>query len=129
MNGKCSLRLAALFAWASLFAVQARAENWPQWRGPNNDGVSTETNLPTTWNRTENVAWRLALPGAAGATPVVWGDRIFLTTAKEPDLELLCVSTAGKILWERKIGSGDQKVRGDEGNFASPSPVTDGKHV
>lgn len=105
------------------------AENWPQWRGPNHDGVSRETGLPTTWSATENVAWRVPLPGPAGATPVVWDDHIFLTSAKGQDLVLICVSTSGKVLWERKMGTGDEAVRGDEGNSASPSPATDGKHV
>ncbi|HUY34953.1 MAG TPA: PQQ-binding-like beta-propeller repeat protein [Pirellulales bacterium] len=122
-------------AWALIYgsvvwaSPSARAENWPQWRGPNHDGISHETNLPTTWSKTENVAWRLPLPGPAGATPIVWGDRIFLTSAKGSDLLLLCVSTEGKPLWEAKVGSGDRTVRDGEGNTASPSPVTDGEHV
>lgn len=125
-------RPAGSFLVVAILLVSApslQAENWPQWRGPRNDGVSSETGLPTTWSKTENVAWRLPLPGPAGATPVVWGDRIFLTSAKPPDLVLLCVSTAGKVLWERTIGTGDRAVRGDEGNSASPSPATDGRHV
>ena len=105
------------------------AENWPQWRGPRNDGTSLETGLPTSWSRTENVAWRTPLPGPAGATPVVWQDRIFLTSAKDLDLLLMCFNTAGKLLWERQVSSGDRPVRGDEGNSASPSPATDGQHV
>jgi outer membrane protein assembly factor BamB len=112
-----------------LTAAAGRAENWPQWRGPRHDGTSTETNLPTTWSKTENIAWRLPLPGPAGATPIVWGDHIFLTSTKGPDLVLLAVSTDGKRLWEAKVGSGNHAVRGDEGDFASPSPVTDGEHV
>lgn len=108
---------------------QAGAENWPQWRGPRNDGSSEEQNLPTTWSKTENVRWRLELPGPAGATPVVWDDRIFLTSAMGQDLVLVCANTEGKTLWTKKLGTGDQIVRGDEGNYASPSPSTDGKHV
>jgi outer membrane protein assembly factor BamB len=110
-------------------AVAARAENWPQWRGSRHDGTSTETNLPVTWSKTENIAWRLPLPGEAGATPIVWDDHIFLTSAKGPDLVLLAVGTDGKPLWEAKVGTGDHAVRGDEGNVASPSPVTDGQYV
>ena len=102
--------------------------NWPSWRGPSGNGVSAES-APVKWSKTENVRWRLPLPGAAGATPVVWGDRIFLTSADGDDLVLLCVSTAGKELWKRKVGSGDRTVRDDEGNMASPSPSTDGKYV
>lgn len=106
-----------------------RAENWPQWRGAKLDGISHETGLPAKFGKDENLVWRLALPGPAGATPVVWGDRIFLTTVDGEDLVLLCVSTDGKLLWSRKQGTGNRNVRGDEGNLASPSPSTDGQHV
>jgi outer membrane protein assembly factor BamB len=120
----------ALGGLTSLSLREASAENWPQWRGPQNDGISPETGLPVQWNKTENVAWRLPLPGPAGATPVVWGDQIFLTSSKSGgDLLLISVSTAGKKLWEVQVSGGDRTVRGDEGNSASPSPVTDGKHV
>ena len=93
------------------------------------DGISSETGLPTTWSKTENIAWRLPLPGPAGSTPAVWDDRIFLTSAEGDDLVLLCASTRGEQLWKQKIASNNQSVRGDEGNYASPSPSTDGKHV
>lgn len=113
-----------------LAAVETiQAENWPQWRGPQGNGVSTERDLPAIWSKTDNVLWRLPLPGPAGATPAVWEDRIFLTSAKGDDLVLLCVDTAGKQLWERTLGTGNTYVRVDEGNSASPSPATDGKHV
>ena len=75
---------------------------------------------------------RLAVAAArpGGATPVVWGDQIFLTSSKSGgDLLLISVSTAGKKLWEVQVSGGDRTVRGDKGNSASPSPVTDGKHV
>ena len=61
-------------------AAHTHAENWPQWRGAKLDGVSHEKDLPVKWSKTEGIAWRLELPGAAGATPVVWGDKIFLTS-------------------------------------------------
>jgi outer membrane protein assembly factor BamB len=105
------------------------AENWPHWRGPRRDGTSLETGMPVKWSKTENVLWRLPLPGPAGATPVVWEDKIFLTSAEGDDLVLLCVNTDGKILWKRIVGSGNKVVSGDEGNSASPSPSTDGQHV
>ncbi len=103
--------------------------DWPQWRGAKLDGVSHETNLPTKWGKTENVAWRLAMPGAGGSTPIVSGDRIFVTSVSGSDLLLICVSTEGKELWRRTIATGNKDVRGDEGNSASPSACTDGKHV
>ncbi|MGH7223735.1 MAG: PQQ-binding-like beta-propeller repeat protein, partial [Gemmataceae bacterium] len=107
-----------------------RADNWPQWRGPNGDGISKETNLPTRWSATENVAWRLPLPGKGGSTPVVWGERVFLTSADDrDDIWLLSVSTAGEQLWKRKLGNVHIRTSGNEGNGASASPSTDGKHV
>jgi outer membrane protein assembly factor BamB len=106
-----------------------RAENWPQWRGPKLTGISAENGLPTEWSSTKNVAWRLPLPGPAGSTPVVWDDRIYLTTAAENGLSLCAISTAGKMLWQKPLGGANDKVRDDEGNYASPSPCTDGKHI
>ncbi|HVA47785.1 MAG TPA: PQQ-binding-like beta-propeller repeat protein [Pirellulales bacterium] len=113
-----------------LTATAASAENWPQWRGPKNDGISHESDLPVNWSKTENIAWRLPLPGPAGATPIVWDDSIFVTSATpNGDLLLLCVGTDGTERWRQTVTSGDRTVRGDEGNSASPSPVTDGEHV
>ena len=71
----------------------ARADNWPQWRGPDNNGISKEKNLPVEWDETKNVVWKLKMPGMAGSTPAVWGDRIFLT------------SEDGKEIWKADIQS------------------------
>jgi outer membrane protein assembly factor BamB len=117
-------------AWLLLTLIgPVRADNWPQWRGPSADGVSKETGIPTEWSETKNVVWKLPLPGMGGSTPAVWGDRLFLTSEEGSDVVLLCVSTAGKELWKRKLGTGSKKFRGDEGCGASPSPSTDGRHV
>ena len=123
--------ISLILAVASRTCSSARAENWPQWRGARLDGVSSETGLPAEWNPKtgKNIAWRLALPGPAGATPVVWGDRIFLTSVDGSDLVLLAIDTSGKQLWRQVLGTGNRTVRGDEGNSASPSPSTDGEHV
>lgn len=107
----------------------ATAENWPQWRGAKLDGVSQEKDLPVKWSKTEGIAWRLELPGAAGATPAVWGDKIFLTSADSTQLILMCVGTHGKEIWRQTVSQGNRVVRVDEGNSASNSPCTDGKHV
>jgi outer membrane protein assembly factor BamB len=106
----------------------AWAENWPQWRGPQLNGVSRETNLPLRWTRQENVAWTLPLPGRSGSTPIVWGDRIFLNVAEGEDIALWTVDRhRGKVLWKQRLGGGNQAVR--KHNMSSPSPVTDGKTV
>ncbi len=105
------------------------AGNWHRWRGPNNDGISQATEAPIHWSQTENVQWRLPLPGEAASTPVVWEDKIFLTSADGNTLVLMCISTKGKELWKRTIARGNQVVRRGEGNSAAPSPTTDGEHV
>ncbi|MCR9293967.1 MAG: PQQ-binding-like beta-propeller repeat protein [bacterium] len=106
------------------------ADNWPQWRGTSGDGISVEKSIPTSWSTTDNVSWRAPLPGQGGATPAVWQDRIFVTSAAGNDLVLICLrSQDGQQLWQRKVTSGNQDARAGEGNSASPSPSTDGKHV
>lgn len=112
-----------LLSTNSLFA------NWPQWRGARLDGVSDAKNVPVKWSKTENIAWRLPLPGPGGSTPIVWGERIFVTSVDGSDLLLICVDAAGKESWRQKVATGNKDVRTDEGNSASPSCCTDGKHV
>ncbi|MFV0446117.1 MAG: PQQ-binding-like beta-propeller repeat protein [Planctomycetaceae bacterium] len=125
------LFVVAVLGCAGPAAVQA--ENWPEWRGPHGNGISDETDIATKWSPMENVVWRTPLPGPGGSTPVVWGGHIFLTSATSADegadLVLLCLGTDGKVRWRQTIGSGNQKARAEEGNSASPSPVTDGQHV
>jgi outer membrane protein assembly factor BamB len=118
--------------WGLWLAADAvRADNWPQWRGPDHNGVSRETDLPTQWSRTSGVLWRVPLPGQAGSTPVVWDDHIFVTTADadSEDLLLLCFDRGGKLRWKQVVGTGNRVYRTDEGNNASPSPCTDGTYV
>ena len=68
--------LFALLAASHVFAE----ENWPQWRGPNLNGVADAKDLPATWSETENIVWKVALPSWSGGTPVIWGDRISVTS-------------------------------------------------
>lgn len=72
--------MAAALAAAAMCAPLG-AENWPQWRGPNGLGVSSETALPTEWSPTTNIAWKTEIPGRGHSSPVVWGNRVFLTTS------------------------------------------------
>ncbi|HEV3137782.1 MAG TPA: PQQ-binding-like beta-propeller repeat protein [Pirellulales bacterium] len=128
-NRTTRLMLLVLAGGLALSEHSARAENWPQWRGARLDGISHEKDLPQSWSKTDNVTWRFALPGPAGATPVIWEDHIYLTSAEGSDLVLMAISTEGKQLWKHVIADHNQAIRGDEGNLASPSPSTDGKHV
>lgn len=63
--------------------LQAQTANWPQWRGADGSGVSTETNLPVEWNETKNIRWKTAIAGRGHSSPIVWGRRVFLTTSIE----------------------------------------------
>lgn len=116
---------------ASLMTVTLFADNWPQWRGPELNGVSRERGLVTNWTQTENVAWKLPMPSRSGATPIVWNDTIFLNVALHPaqgELELWSVDrNSGAVSWKRPLGGGNNMQR--KQNMSSPSPVTDGSGV
>jgi outer membrane protein assembly factor BamB len=114
----------------SLFAViSALGADWAQWRGPNFNGSSPEKGLPTQWTK-DNPAWQLDLPGASAGTPVILGDKVFVTTSEDQTktLHALCVDRrTGKTLWRNKAGDGLN--RDDKSNFASPSPIADTDRV
>jgi len=116
---------------AVLAVATISAENWPQWRGPELNGVSPAKRLPTKWSTTENVAWKLAMPGRSGSTPIIWGEHIFLnvgTADATGDLELWTLDrNTGKVLWKGPIAGGNRTER--KQNMSSPSPVTDGQAV
>ncbi len=111
---------------------------WPQWRGPTGDSVAPGGRLPTHWGPAENVVWKTALPGWGNSTPVIWQDAVFVTTQEEDRLLLLRLDRrTGQVAWQREVGRGTPRRQGpvgngrfhDEHNLASPSPVTDGRHV
>lgn len=123
--------LHSFFCFVALVVVLSNpvlAGNWPQWRGPQLNGTSDERNLPLKWGAAENLSWKLPLPGLSGATPIVWGDRVFLNVAEGDELYLWCVErNKGTLVWKKLLGGGNHKER--KHNMSSPSPVTDGKSV
>jgi outer membrane protein assembly factor BamB len=109
-----------------------RAQNWPCWRGPNGDGTSIETNLPVKWDSVKNVAWKTAVPGKGYSSPVIWKDRLFLTTALQETQEkmLLCYDCRnGKLMWQKTVLKSPFEGKHDNNSFASGTPATDGKLV
>jgi outer membrane protein assembly factor BamB len=130
---KLGILTCAFFVLSSTIVLLAvRAENWPNWRGPSLNGVSSETDLPTRWDDTENVTWKIAMPDRSGSTPVIWGETIFLNVAEGTKtsgaLSLWALNRSrGEVLWKRPLGTGDEMRR--KQNMSSPSPITDGRTV
>src|SRR5262249_48920773 len=124
-----------IFGWifvAGPTAIRA-GDNWPQWRGPNGNGTSDSTNLPTEWDlaKNKNIVWKAALPSWSGGTPVVWGDHIFLTSPNRSEgsvappqggkggrpmrdpggqtLLMICLSKKdGSVRWQRELDHGNK---------------------
>jgi len=121
------MRHAWIVASLLLAAGSVRADEWPAWRGPARDGVSAEKGLPEKWAADSGILWKVPLPGAAGATPAVWGENIFVASPSADGSKalLLCIGTEGKPRWERVVSDGVK----DGKNLASASPTTDGRHV
>jgi outer membrane protein assembly factor BamB len=121
-----------VFLLASLFAAGQPAA-WPQWRGPSGQGYSDDPRVPLSWGETENLLWKAPLPGAGNSTPIVWGDRVFLTAAspKGDERYVLCLSAHdGKVLWQRTASRGVEPGKTHDWNgYASASCATDGEHV
>lgn len=132
-------RIARAVCVLALIPLAVRAENWGQWRGPNQNGVGMAENLPTTWSLTKNLIWKTELPSWSGSTPIVWGDRVFVVspsparTPEErepggPEIYILCLAREdGRERWRYKLDEGNRLWR--KHNNTSPSPVTDGAHV
>jgi outer membrane protein assembly factor BamB len=117
-------------------ACSLRAEDWPCWRGPRGDGTSSEKNVPIQWNaadgKSENIAWKVATPGYGHSSPIVLGERIFLTACIEAENRrvLLCYDRAtGKPLWQRDVVAAPLEFKHGLNSFASSTPTADAEHV
>jgi outer membrane protein assembly factor BamB len=120
-----------LVAFASITAAFVHADDWPSWRGPNGDGHTKEANLPTKWTA-KSVVWKTALPGEGQSSPVIWGERIFLTASLEKGKKrlVLCVDrNKGSILWAEEAWSGTPEPTHKMNGWATPTCVTDGERV
>lgn len=118
------------FLWIAFAVSPLWGGNWPHWRGPFYNGSANERNLPTTWSKTKNLVWRAPLPGPSAATPIVWGQRVFVSSMGEngADLVALCFRLSdGRLLWRKTVGQA--RTHPPSNTHASPSPVTDGRRV
>jgi outer membrane protein assembly factor BamB len=112
-----------------LSSTLAANADWPQWRGPELRGTIAETGLPVRWSATENVAFRLPLPSGSGSTPVIAGDRIYLSVAEGDMVSLWAVDRrSGQVAWKKPVGPAAGHAHRKH-NMSSPSPVADGSRV
>ncbi len=127
---RCWLVVGLMSPWLFQSAIGADGD-WPQWRGPLSDGHSLETNVPVTWDA-KSVLWKTALPGNGQSSPVIAGDRIFLTAEKEQGREriVFCVDrTSGKIVWQETVWTGEPEKSHAMNGWASATCATDGQYV
>jgi len=149
---KISLALALCLALCSV----AHAQNWPAFRGQNGAGVGDGTSLPITWDveKSINISWKTPIPGLGHSSPIIWKERIFVTTAissaansefvhgltdtgasasdsSKHSWRVYCLDkNTGRIIWEKAIYEGVPKVkRHVKASYANSTPATDGKHL
>jgi len=115
-----------------LAVLPAWADNWPAWRGASYRGTSDEKDLPTTWSTKDNIRWKTALPGPGNSTPIIWGDRVFLTQAIDGGKKRAVIALDrkdGKKLWQQEVPCKTDETTHPQNPPCSSSPVTDGKAV
>lgn len=151
------MMLFANMGQAGAYSTEA-LDNWPAWRGPLVTGVAPHADPPVQWSTSENIKWKLDLPGQSNATPIIWGDRVFVLTAAQSErtvdqlsapkmeppggyrtkrprnyyrFEVYCVDRAtGRILWQRTaVESVPHEGHHGTNTYASCSPATDGKRL
>lgn len=115
-----------------LLSAAAPAANWPQFRGPNGQGITPETDFPLHWSATSNVVWKTPIPGEAWSSPIVWGDHVFVTTATdggETCRVLALDRREGRVLWDRAVFKQLPRRKEQRNSYATPTPATDGECV
>ena len=108
------------------------ADYWPRWRGPSGQGFASGSGYPDTWSDTENVMWRTPVPGTGNSSPIVWDDRIYLTTAYDNGQRLSLLAfdrETGALLWERFAPEGRSERVHQKNGHASSTPLTDGERI
>ena len=108
------------------------SENWPNWRGPSGDGVSMEKGIPTTWSTSENIVWKVEIPGNGHSSPIVWGNKVFLTSSLHEKNKriLLCLDRhSGQTIWKRDVVHSPPETIHRLNSRASGTPATDGRQI
>jgi outer membrane protein assembly factor BamB len=122
----------ALTALSLALAGPASAENWPGFRGPTGQGLSTEKNLPVEWGPGKGVAWKAELPGEGHSSPIVWERHVFLTAATDDGKSCHVLAydrDTGRLLWDVEVSKQNTPRKQERNSLATPTPVTDGQRV
>lgn len=117
-----------LLSIAGIASSTLFASNWPQWRGPDGTSLALPGNYPTVFSPTENVLWKVKLPGIGSSTPAVWGDRIFVTSGIEGQDGIIAYDWNGAEVWRETLGP-ERPGKHKNGSGSNPSPITDGKNL
>ena len=125
---------ALFFTRSALFFIvlPALAGPWPAWRGPDGTGVTSEKGLPLQWTSSENVVWRADLPERGNSSPIVWGDKVFVTQAVSSSQQrtVMCFDRAtGKVLWQSGPTYTGRESTQRDNPYCSATPATDGERV
>lgn len=126
------MHMTLLLLLAAALPSAASAENWPMFRGPTRQGISAEKNLPLHWSSDSNVLWKTSIPGQGWSSPIVWNDRIFVTSATDEGETCRVLSidrTSGEILWNTEVFKQVPRRKEQRNSYATPTPATDGKLV
>ncbi len=124
-------RLAPVLLVVASCGLPARAENWPNWRGPGLDGVAASKGCVTSWrggDPAEHVLWRVKLPGLGASTPAIWDDAVVITCGIDGRDAALCFDRSGTERWRRMLGA-ERPGKHKKATGCNSSPVTDGSHV
>ena len=126
------VRFTGLFLVSILFTGVVRGEDWPCFRGPGRQGISQENGVPTQWSATSNIRWKTAIPGEGWSSPIVFGERVFVTTALSDgaSLHMICLNRrSGEVVWDKEITQQRAGHKQQYNSYATPTPATDGTRV
>ena len=128
LNKRCSVLIVVI----ALVSSAPAWANWPTWRGPAGDGIATESNAPTNWSPQDQVRWKVDLPEPGNSTPIIWGQRVFLTQPMNAGKQrtIICFDRlSGEKLWQEGVDAVEMEPTHRTNPYCSPSAVTDGEHV
>jgi len=110
----------------------ARSEDWPWFRGQSRQGISQEKDVPTQWSATSNIRWKTPIPGEGWSSPIVFGDRLFVTTALDggSSFHMICLDRpSGRVIWDKELTRQKAGHKQPYNSYATPTPATDGTRV